>query len=348
MKIGFVVNNVRTEYPRYTTMVLAWTALCRGHEVYVIDVGGFSCFPDGSMGASAVKGPPEPPERVEGFHAAVSRRNAERITLTSAELDVLFFRHNPVEDQEARSWAQVAPIGFAQIAVMNGVLVLPDPYALWNNIDKLCFQHLPEKVRPRTLITRSRDEIVRFWEECAHQIVIKPLEGYGGTNVFLVQEDEVNLNQMIEAVARSGYVIAQEYLPAAQEGDVRLYLLNGKPLMDRGKVAAFRRVNPEGDIRSNMTVGGRPKRVAVTGEILEIAEAVGPLFIRDGVFFAGLDIAGDKLMEINVISPGGLYTAGKFARTGFGPVVIEAIEKKVEYRKLYGSLLSNRELACME
>lgn len=351
MKIAFVVNRVQNELPRYTTMVLAWTALCRGHQVWMVDVDGFLYLPDGTVGARAVPGPPEPPDRVEGFHKVVSSPSAERVMITSRELDVLFFRHNPSEDQGERAWAQVAPIGFAQLAVANGVLVLPDPYALWNNIDKLYFQQLPEKVRPRTLISRDREALVEFWKECGNRIVIKPLQGYGGSSVFLVDAEATNLNQMIEAVTETGYVVAQEYLPAAQEGDVRMYLLNGRPLVLNGKVAAFRRVNPEGDIRSNMSIGGHPERVQVTDEMLEIAEAVRPLFIRDGVFFAGLDIAGDRLMEINVPTPGGLYTAGKLTRPGsrsFGELVIEAVERKLEYRKLYGSMLSNRELACME
>ena len=89
-------------------------------------------------------------------------------------------------------------------------------------------------------------------------MVLKPLQGSGGQSVFLVRPDDLpNINQMIDAVARDGYVIAQEYLPAAAEGDMRLFVLNGLPLRYRGRYAAFRRVRMGGDMRSNIHAGGK-------------------------------------------------------------------------------------------
>jgi glutathione synthase len=347
MNIGFIVNDPVTELPRYTSMVLGWAAACRGHDVYVMGAGDLMYLPDGSFGARAIKIPAGEFEFVEQFSALVTVPDAPRVTVTAAELDVLFNRHDPTIELDERSWAQTAPIVFCQIAVNNGLIVLPDPYTQWNNIDKMYLQHLPEKVRPRALITRDVEEIRQFWEANNHEIIIKPLLGSRGTDVFLLSEDGTNLNQMVEAVARKGYIVAQEYLPAAREGDIRLFMVNGKPLTKKNKVAAFRRVNG-GELRSNMSAGGRPQKVAITDDIMAITEAVRPLFVRDGIFMAGLDIAGDKLMEINVSSCGGLYTAGKFIKSTFSDVVIEAIERKVEYKKMYGAVLSNRELACME
>ncbi|MFN3650773.1 MAG: glutathione synthase [Armatimonadota bacterium] len=347
MRIAFVINGIQTEQPRYTTMLLAWTAQRRGHEVFVLEVDCFTYFPDGSVGGQAIQPARKPPRRVDDFTAALKERDAKRVTISSRDLDVLFIRYNPVDELEERPWAQIAPIGFAQLAERDGVLVLPDPVSLWNNIDKLYFQQLPESVRPKTLITRDHQEILRFWEGCGHKAVIKPLQGFGGSDVFLLKNDRTNLNQMVEAVTRSGYVLAQEYLPAAAAGDVRLFMLNGKPLERDGKIALFRRVNQGDDLRSNMTAGGHPEREEVSPELLHLAEAVGPLLVRDGAFLVGLDIAGQKLMEINVISPGGLYSASTLNDTPFAETVVDAIERKVEYRRLYGSALSNREVACM-
>src|SRR5690606_29780587 len=106
------------------------------------------------------------------------------------------------------------------------------------------FQHFPEQVRPTTLISRDVEEIKEFIELQHDKVVIKPLQGSGGQSVFLIGEDEkANLNQMIEAVIRDGYCIVQEYLPAATQGDVRLFVMNGRALSYDGKFAAFRRVN---------------------------------------------------------------------------------------------------------
>ena len=108
------------------------------------------------------------------------------------------------------------------------------------------FQLFPEEVRPRTLITRDRDEIKHFAQE-EQTIVIKPLQGSGGANVFLVRHEDIpNLNQMIDAVSRDGFVIAQQYLPAAEQGDMRLFVMNGRPLRVGRKYAAFRRVRTGG------------------------------------------------------------------------------------------------------
>ncbi len=125
--------------------------------------------------------------------------------------------------------------------------------------------------------------------------------------MFIVRNDEEhNLEDIFEAVSRDGYVIAQEYLPAAAEGDTRLFLMNGIPLQHKGKYAAFRRIRTGDDIRSNIHAGGRLRRAELNDTMFQLAEMVRPRLVEDGMFLVGLDIVGDKLMEINVFSPGGL------------------------------------------
>jgi glutathione synthase len=210
------------------------------------------------------------------------------------------------------------------------------------------FQLFPEDVRPRTLISRDPGAIKKFIEEQQGRAVLKPLQGSGGQSVFLVQpNDGPNLNQMIDAVSRDGYVVAQEYLPAAAEGDLRLFLMNGRPFLYRGKYAAFRRVRSGGDMRSNISAGGRLRRAVVTDEHLKLAEAVCPKLVQDGMFLVGLDIVGDKLMEINVFSPGGLNSARLFEKVDFASGVIDALERKVTYMKTYRRNFANVDLATL-
>jgi len=195
---------------------------------------------------------------------------------------------------------------------------------------------------------RDRDEIKAFTKELGGTMVLKPLQGSGGQSVFLVRPDDVpNLNQMIDAVSRDGYVIAQEYLPAAAEGDMRLFLMNGQPLRHKGKYAAFRRVRTGGDMRSNIHAGGRLREAEIDSVALHIAEIVRPKLVMDGMFLVGLDIVGDKLMEINVFSPGGLGSAQKFTGINFSRIVIQALERKVQYMEFYRRNFNNVEMATL-
>jgi glutathione synthase len=152
------------------------------------------------------------------------------------------------------------------------------------------------------------------------------------------------LSQIIEAISRDGYVVAQEYLPEAVNGDVRLIVMNGQPLLYEGKYAAFRRTNKSKDIRSNMSAGGIASKVTVTDEMWSIVEVVRPKLVSDGMFLVGLDIVGDKLMEINVFSPGGLGSAESLYDVNFAPAIIEELQRKVSIRQHYPET-DNRSLA---
>jgi glutathione synthase len=203
-------------------------------------------------------------------------------------------------------------------------------------------------VRPRTLITRDRDEIKQFIKEEGGRAVLKPLQGSGGSGVFLVDHPSVkNINQMIEALTRDGYVIVQEYLESAEEGDTRLFMMNGQPLRHKGRYAAFRRVRQGDDIRSNVRAGGQIAPAEIAETHLRIAEIVRPKLVADGMFLVGLDIVGDELMEINVFSPGGLGSAQNFEKVNFAAAVVDALERKVDYVTFYRRRFSNVQMASL-
>jgi glutathione synthase len=111
-----------------------------------------------------------------------------------------------------------------------------------------------------------------------------------------------------------------------------------------GKYAAFRRARGSDDIRSNLHTGGKPEPVEVTEEMLELAEMIRPKLVQDGIFFAGIDIVGDKLLEVNVFSPGGLRSTEAFTGVNFTAAIIEALEKKVRYMKYYRRNFDNVEM----
>ena len=346
MKIGFVVNDVATEKYTYATTSLALTALKRDHEVYTLGISDFVEESDNHLRALAHAAPKSNYKSPEKYLAAM--QNAEPQHVQIDDLDVLMLRNDAAEDMGQGAWTQTAGIVFGQLAARRGPLVVNHPATLADAINKMYFQHFPEAVRPKTLISRNIEDIRRFHQENAEHMVIKPLQGSGGSGVFLVRPtDAPNLNQMVESIARDGYIVAQEYLPAAAEGDVRLFLMNGRALEVDGKYAAIRRRSTTADMRSNMHVGGSGEHADITPEMLKICEIVRPKLVADGMYLVGLDIVGDKLMEINVFSPGGLWHASEYEGVDFNAAVIEDLERKMFYRQHYGHSLDNKILATL-
>lgn len=327
MKIGFVVNQTPKEIPAYTTTGLAMEAMRMGHEIYYIGVGDLAYLKDEQMGAHARKGPDKNFRSNEIFLEEV--KNTNKKLITAKELDVLMLRNDPAVDFDRRPWAQNAGIVFGQLAQRHGVVVLNDPNTLANALNKMYFQYFPKSVRPETIITRNIDDIKAFYNDQNKHIILKPLQGSGGKNVFMIKNDIKNLNQIVEAISRDGFVVAQEYLPEAKKGDIRLFLLDGQPIVVNGKTAAIHRTQAENDIRSNIHQGGTAKVAKLTKRCYEIVEEVAPKLIKDGMFLTGLDIVGDKLMEVNVFSPGGLGNSGRLNGVNFFEPVIKAMERKL-------------------
>jgi glutathione synthase len=348
MKIGFVVNSVATEHPEYTTTRLALAATRRGHETWLMGVDDFSHRVDGSVAARAKAASGKKVADVEAYLASVQSDDGTSDPINVDDLDVLVMRNDPADDAIERPWAVTSGILFGQLSVARGTLVVNDPASLANAVNKTYFQHFPEVVRPRTLISRDPTDIAEFIDAMGGQAVLKPLQGSGGSSVFFVSSDESpNLNQMIEAVGRDGYIVAQQVLPDADEGDVRMFVMNGEPLVADGQHAAFRRVNRTADPRSNMRVGGTAEAVKVTDAMLELADVVRPKLLADGMFLVGLDIVGDKLMEVNVFSPGGLGSCESIYKAKFTDAVVDALERKVDLRAHYGRTIDNARLATL-
>jgi glutathione synthase len=348
MRIGFVVNDVQTEQAGYTTTRLGMSAVNHGHEAWTLGVGDFVYKPDGSIHANARAVSGKEYDSLETYMKEIQGDDARQEQVSLDDVDVLMLRNDPSEDTADRAWAQTTGILFGQLAVQRGTIVVNDPSNLANALNKTYFQHFPEQVRPKTCISRDPEEIKEFIASQGGRGVIKPLQGSGGSSVFLVRKaDAPNLNQMIEAVIRDGYCIAQEYLPAAKEGDIRLFVMNGRPLEHQGKYAAFRRVNKTGDMRSNMHSGGESEPVEIDDDALRLVEMVGPKLVADGMFLVGLDIVKDKLMEINVFTPGGLGSAQQATGVDFTEIVIADLERKVRGKRYYGGNISNMQIATM-
>lgn len=327
MKIGFAVNQMLKEEVNYTTTGLALKAKEMGHDVFYVGMGDFAYTQDERMGMHARRAPDV------NYNASNERfletvKNESKELIDSSELEVLFLRNDPSIDVKKRPWAQNAGVVFGQLAKTQGVLVVNNPDTLANALNKMYFQYFPKSVRPETIITQNIEDIKAFYHAFNKKIILKPLQGSGGKNVFLINEDQKNLNQIVDAIAEDGFIVAQEYLPAAKEGDVRLFLLDGEPIVVDGKTAAIHRRQAANDIRSNIHQGGHVELATITPKMYDMIELIKPKLIADGMFLTGLDIVGDKLMEINIFSPGGIGAASKLNKVDFFEPIITAIEKK--------------------
>ncbi len=196
------------------------------------------------------------------------------------------------------------------------VLNRPSGIRNWN--EKLAALHYPE-FTPQTVVSNSVDEIKAMAEK--HQrITIKPIDGFGGKGIvfYSLGDDQ----KIIEAATHQGnhWVIAQEYLPAASEGDKRILLLNGEPM------GGILRLHADGVELNNMDAGGTANPTELTKRDLEICVAMKQGLIDQGVFFAGIDIIGGMLIEVNVTSPTGLQEMCRFSNSDYHHQIIAALE----------------------
>jgi len=348
MRIAFFVNSIENETPNYSTTHLALAALGRGHEICYLTPGDFVLRPDDSLAVRALTLPSTNYKKAETLFKDLQGDATVIQTMDVTEIDVILLRNDPSEDAADRPWAAQTGTIFGRLAAERGVIVLNDPDGLAQAQNKLYFQDFPTSVRPETLISKSIEEIRAFIEGQKQGVILKPLQGSGGKNVFKIGSlKDANIKQIFEAVSEEGYLIAQGFMPEAVEGDVRFFLMNGLPLQREGKYAAFRRAPAKGEIRSNIHAGGSAEKIEVTPTMLKIAETVRPKLVADGMFLVGLDIVGEKLLEINVFTPGGLNNLSQMYGVEFTQSVIEAVEQKVTIRDAYLGKMSNRQLATL-
>ncbi len=336
MKICFVVRSVHNQLPTYTTTHLAFEAYKRGHKVVYTTVNSFSYTNDQNIRATAVSPAYAGLETRHQFLDALQGQYAQREEVCLTKFDVVFLRYNPNEADGEKERSKNPALEFGRLLKQSGVLVVNDPAGLSRAASKMYLCTLPPDIRAKTLITRSTHKIKEFLRELRKPAIIKPLSGYGGQDVFFIKNiRDININQIISAVSKNGYVMAQEFIPDVKKGDKRLLLLNGQPIIIDGQAAIYRRLSPKGEIRSNIHIGGTRKMAEFTKVEERIAEAIQTKLVSDGLYFVGADIVGDKLLEINVFCPGGINNINELYDINVGAHVIEDLEKRVRLWKTH-------------
>ncbi len=329
MRLAFFVNDVATEIDEYTTTRLARAAAQSGHEVWYVGIGDVELGEsDGQLVARAHAAGLLRDDTLASYMERIKGQDPERIVMD--DLDALFLRNESIDDLQERPWASPLGVVFGQMLKARGVTVVNDPMSLLRATSKLYLEEFPEKIRPRSLVTRDPEAIKEFVREVGHSVV-KPLYGAKGRNVFMIEHDgETNLTQMTEAVLQDGYAIVQEFVDGGEDGDARIFLLEGRILQRDGKPAAFRRIPTGNDPRANISTGGHPVPLDLGDAELGTIEALSDKLIADGMFLVGIDVIGDKVVEINAESPGGMQSVERLYDIDVCPTVIEALERRTD------------------
>lgn len=294
-----------------TSFDMALKAYGRGHEIWVYHPSALQ-LNSGDVITRA--------QRVE----TLERKQGEHVTLAAPELidlrtmDALLIRQDPPFDMAYITATQILE------RLVPDVLVLNDPRAIRDAPEKLFVTEFLD-LTPPTLIT-SDVEAVRAFRADHGDMILKPLYGNGGAGVFRVKPDDGNFNALLELFEQTFRepMIAQKFLPAVTAGDKRIILLDGEA------VGAINRVPAAGETRSNMHVGGRAEGIEMSERDQEICDRIGPALSERGLVFAGIDVIGDWLTEINVTSPTGVQEVRRFGGADISALFIDWIEGKLE------------------
>ena len=252
-------------------------------------------------------------ERKQGAHY----RFGEPVLLDLGTMDVVLMRQDPPFDM-----AYITATHLLE-HIHPRTLVVNDPAAVRNAPEKLLVTHFPD-LMPPTMITWDLEAIREFRLE-HKDIVVKPLFGNGGAGVFRIKPDDENLAALLEMhfMRSREPLMFQRYEPAVRQGDKRIILVDGEPM------GAVNRVPAEGEARSNMHVGGRAEKSALTTRDREICAAIGKTLRDQGLIFVGIDVIGDWLTEINVTSPTGIQEIDRFDGVNIEGAIWDRIDARI-------------------
>jgi glutathione synthase len=248
--------------------------------------------------------------------------------LPLAGFDAIFMRANPPLDTLALNFLDSVRSDTFIINDINGLRIAN------NKLYTASFQEDARAFIPNSFVSKKRDYLARVLTESPDErMIMKPLAGYGGRGVIVLEKSaRHNVSSLLDFYIGEGnntnYVILQEYVRGAENGDVRILMLNGEP------IGAMRRIPAKNEIRSNVHAGGSVAKHVLTKQEKLLCRAVGPKLVRDGIYFAGLDVIGDKLIEVNVLSPGGIARINKLNRVHLQAKVIDFVEHVVSAKDM--------------
>jgi len=261
------------------------------------------------------------PNSMKSFYKNATTREE---MLPLAGFDAIFMRAEPPLDPLMLNFLDSVKDDVFIVNSLQGMRVAN------NKLYTAVFDDPDNEIIPVTHVSKNKDYLIRMIEESsADKMILKPLNGFGGSGVILIEKAAMgNINSLLDFYiskndGSSDYVILQEYIEGADKGDVRVLLLNGIP------IGAMKRVPGEKDHRSNVSAGGTVEKHKLTPHEKILCKKIGPKLVKDGLYFVGIDIISSKLVEVNVMSPGGVTYINKVYKVRLQEKVIDFLESKV-------------------
>jgi glutathione synthase len=286
IKLGMVMDSIRKiNIKKDTSFAMLLEAQARGWELHYMELNDLYLRNGRAYARTRTLTVQRDPQCWFEFHLEQD--------MPLDQLDVILMRKDPPFDQE-----YIYATYLLERAENLGVYVVNKPQSLRDANEKLFTAWFPQCCA-ETLVAREPERIRHFLHE-QEEIILKPLDGMGGTSIFRLRRGDPNLSVILETMTRynTRYVMAQKYLPEIVDGDKRILLVNGEAVP-----YALARIPAPGETRGNLAAGGRAEGRKLTERDWWIANQVGPTLREKGLVFAGIDVIGDTLTEINVTSP---------------------------------------------
>lgn len=286
MKLGIIMDPIQgIKISKDSSFAMLLAAQARGWEIHYMELADLYLRDNEARAAMRRLEVDDNPDNWYRF--------TDHVDTALQSLDIILMRKDPPFDSQ-----YLLATYMLEQAEREGVLVVNRPHGLRSANEKLFTLHVPQCI-PATLVTSSRDRIREFMDSHG-DIIVKPPDGMGGFMVFRLRKDDPNTGVILETVTArdTRYVVAQRYLPAISEGDKRILMIDGEPVPQ-----ALARMPSGTEARANLAAGGSGRGVDLSDRDRWICEQVQPLLKEHGIYFAGLDVIGDHLTEINVTSP---------------------------------------------
>jgi len=286
IKLGVVMDPIsQVNVKKDSSMAMMFEAQRRGYEIYYIEMDDLYLDRGQCRALASVVKVFDNPEHWYELEKAKD--------IDVSELDAVLMRKDPPFDTEF-----IYATYMLERAEVEGTLIVNKPQSLRDCNEKL-FTAWFADLTPRTLVTRSNKLIRNFHRE-EKDIIIKPLDGMGGSSIFRIGPNDPNVGVILETLTNHGsqYAMVQEYMPQITDGDKRILIVNGEPMP-----YCLARIPAQGETRGNLAAGGRGEARPLSPSDKLIADTIGPELKKRGLYFVGLDVIGDKVTEINVTSP---------------------------------------------
>lgn len=325
MRVGFLIQDWQSiDPPNSSTLLIIHECISRGHMVSILYSQNLTVRNNvvhGFVKQLIVEG--KPAENMTTFFKKVT---FEEKMLPLHAFDCIFIRKDPPIDPIILNFLD---------SVKNETIIVNDVDGIRKANNKLyttTFHDPNNDYLPVTHVSKNKDYLKRIIKESPNEkMILKPLDGSGGKGVIVIEKSaQSNINSLLDFYISSNqisnYVIIQEYLEAPDRGDVRVLMLNGQYL------GAYKRIPAEDDIRANIHAGATAHKYTLTDSQMHVCKKVGPKLLADGLFFVGLDLIGDKILEVNVLNPGGISNINRLNKVKLQRQVVDCLEEKVNQK----------------